>query len=492
MKNNLFKSIVGMATVLLVQTASAGIDKGNGGDAWVCFANATSKNLVQLNINYNVGKELPLDPLSQLDVKKDIVSVELLDLYEAENIFGRQLLKFTGKTEKEIISERMNALKQKTSYPYQLAEIADSMKWIPVKNGVLAVDDENLGYISDETNCLPMQIANRVHMGGARTQVKYDTRLFNLMSERDKAALRIHEWSYSIAYLIGLRSSSQVRDFVGLLFSDDLSKMDSADLLTYLDESKIALTATTVSPIRNTFKRYFWQADIVDVLDVPVEVLIGQGAQARVYGSYGLRKRVKTILEARLYYEAYSNTAMASDTPKLLVDPVAAPMESLCRGVVESYMGDYPNIVGFAFTQTVKCPILGVEAKYYRCTDYRCNTVTLGIETPQTINGVTCHEADEVTNNPILQKVGAKYIVSSCSLAEPHLYVDGVGQTLTLNPAKKDLKNPYMVSVGNIAFYPSGKVKYFFTGQTMQIQGHTFQPGNQISFTEDGLLRSPF
>lgn len=201
----------------------------HGGDVLVTFQNEADRNKVAETIRSNRKNGTDIDPLRGIDIQT--LQVELLDLNFArsQGLDGKadELIEAKG-TRREIVQERLERLKEKTSFSSLLkGYIEGSMsdgKWIPAENGVIEIDDSGHSVYFGQFKLL-LQIAVQDQF-----QVFFDARLFNRMNSLNQAALMFHEVLYRHAAKLGHTDSRAVQIFVGKLFSKSFDKMSGAEI----------------------------------------------------------------------------------------------------------------------------------------------------------------------------------------------------------------------------------------------------------------------
>ncbi len=202
-------------------TGLAGGDKGNGGDAVVCFSDSTVQEQVRLELFRNQAGGTNSNPFAKPETMRVVSSVELLDLYEYKLPNGfppkrREVMKVDG-TFQETVPAIFSRLEKKSAFATTLRDV---YKTIPLNHwhaspGVVEINDSSQAFLLP-SECLLIQVAARIS-----DQVYYDEHLWNKMDELNHTALVLHELIYKIAVDHGDNNSQKARQIVGLAMSKD-------------------------------------------------------------------------------------------------------------------------------------------------------------------------------------------------------------------------------------------------------------------------------
>ena len=168
------------------------------------------------------------DPLTQEVLDNIIKPVRLLDIYEM-NESRVELINPVDKKSEDIINDRWEVLSNKVSLKGLLTLTIDKVIFRARLNGVHEVYDDGRK-ANLPNNCMLLQLASMGQLGDL-FQVDYDNRLYNMLPELDKAALRFHEWIYTYARH---SDSRQTRAIVGKIFEADLINEQPKTLRDYL------------------------------------------------------------------------------------------------------------------------------------------------------------------------------------------------------------------------------------------------------------------
>lgn len=183
-----------VSLLLLPLFSQAGVMNGGGGKGVLCATSANSQVL------------------------------EVLDLYEAKNIFKleEESRKASLSEEWAMAAERMNTVFQEPNKPVQTpppidqASLEKQMRelMIPIPAGARLplTDDATLPVLPSA--CKIVQIAVYNNLG-----LQLDEEYWNLLDSRNKAALFLHEMLYLSRRDYGATDSDQTRRFVGRVFS---------------------------------------------------------------------------------------------------------------------------------------------------------------------------------------------------------------------------------------------------------------------------------
>jgi len=195
-----------------------GDEKGNGGDAVVCFGDTTTRALFATSFqDYIAGR----DSRNPLDDRRFKYSVQLLDLYEYTLPVGlpaksRAPIKLEGD-----LMERFEKINARLALKSGLAdELSKNHQMIPLKSwraadGVVEINDSYEAVVL-KPDCLLMQVA--VRQGSV---VYYNRRLVEQMDTDNQFALYLHELVYKVASDFKIRNSIGARKVVGLLLSNE-------------------------------------------------------------------------------------------------------------------------------------------------------------------------------------------------------------------------------------------------------------------------------
>ena len=216
-----------LALATLLTTSVFAGERGNGGDAVVCFTPDGIQKGLKEQVREVIKAQDGRDPLTQEVLDNIIKPVRLLDIYEM-NESSIELINPVGKDSNAIIDDRWEALSQKVNLRGVLSSTIDKVIFRSRLNGVHEVYDD--GRKANLPNhCMLVQLAYMSSLGEL-FQVEYDQRLYNMLPEIDKAALRFHEWVYTYS---GHRDSRQTRAIVGKIFENNLQDTQSKILGSY-------------------------------------------------------------------------------------------------------------------------------------------------------------------------------------------------------------------------------------------------------------------
>lgn len=218
----------------LISSAFASGDKGNGGDAVVCFLETKFRETVEQRIKYNKeNPDLAKDPFRG-GLINTVTTVDLLDMYQLRKDVQKSEVKSDGPY-KEIIKEKLDLLAQKTSFANIIEEVKKDMLFSEASFGVMELNDSK-HVIYFEENCLLVQLAHQKKIGSL-SKVYYEKRLFDKLSENDKAALYFHEWIYSYAVSSkGHTDSLATRELVAYIFSNLMIEEDGKEFNSFLGQ----------------------------------------------------------------------------------------------------------------------------------------------------------------------------------------------------------------------------------------------------------------
>lgn len=203
------KTFILLSTILLGSFAHAGIRVGNGGDAVICPT-----------------------------------GVKLLDLYEGEKLGGR-FLDGAGKSD-QILEERLAIVKKMApelgkTLEKRHDEFQKSYKL--VESELTDIDDAHNVVKPECKNGKIEQIAVRVN-GASAPEPKWLLRedLWKQLSERDRAALILHEIVYEhFNGALGEKDSVKVRRFVRFVMSKDFETGDKEAFWKFISDQKLPI-----------------------------------------------------------------------------------------------------------------------------------------------------------------------------------------------------------------------------------------------------------
>lgn len=181
--------VLALALMALPMLASAGGSDGGGGNGVVCF---NSQN------------------------PKEILSVELLDLYEGRALEGLEYTEKSG----DYLAIYNDVAKKAASKLVSIIlgqgkELAKGIKLLPSGVRLRSINDSNEIFIPE--NCRVEQIAN--FQGPSRIFIVSD--YWNLLSGTNKAALLMHEMLWRMERDRGYASSARARRTVSRFFADN-------------------------------------------------------------------------------------------------------------------------------------------------------------------------------------------------------------------------------------------------------------------------------
>jgi len=176
---------------LLILTFSCNLwagDKGNGGDASVCFyqengaKDRVTKTKVDKILLKNRDNGESIDPLGAVNFKH--ITVDFFDLYlkRRPTLAGQQKLITSNLSYKDLVLERIAKIREKSSFFRTILKLQKRLPYEHfqgVNSNVLPIDDSTHVNL-DEVHCSHLQLAVRQNIG-TRLQVVFDQRLFAKM-----------------------------------------------------------------------------------------------------------------------------------------------------------------------------------------------------------------------------------------------------------------------------------------------------------------------
>ena len=200
MKRISFWALVAASWLAANPAATAGPRVGNGGGTWVCQEKSGPMRWMQL-----------------------------VDLFEAKNEYGLELIITPATDPWSLLRERMDYLRQNIPAVAELLVIDEdglrtAVRMVPEKNGLTRIDDDEVRVRPRPESCQGGilyygQLANFTEDG--RLLIASDLWNDAVFSVKDQAALLLHEVIYkSMRDRFGDRTSSRARALVALLFSN--------------------------------------------------------------------------------------------------------------------------------------------------------------------------------------------------------------------------------------------------------------------------------
>ena len=210
--------------------SAVGDEKGNGGDAVVCFDNDSVRSDVKAKILANRGNQNPVNPFADADVLDHVASVQILDLYEYLLPSGMpprvKPVQAITKDPPEALEDILARVAPKSRLADRLRETLATMPFDHwrASPGVIDIDDSAQA-ITLPGSCLLVQIAVR-----QETFVFYDSHLFSKLDKLGQLTLVLHELTYKLfkASNSGADNSRPARVAVGLMISKDEWEQTSA------------------------------------------------------------------------------------------------------------------------------------------------------------------------------------------------------------------------------------------------------------------------
>ena len=208
-------------------------EKGNGGDAVVCFQTNATASKVQATIEQNRSTGTRLDPLGN-GVAAEITQVDLLDLYEASlrrlATPSYQLIRSNADFP-AIFQERLDLVASKDPRFANVIRTQASAipmdRWLGSRSGVIEINDDSSRVLVPQ-NCLVLQVAVQVNDGAPR--IYFNETLFEKMNHVNQAALIMHEYLYRDQIQNwGETDSTKARLINASLFDEHLASMTPAE-----------------------------------------------------------------------------------------------------------------------------------------------------------------------------------------------------------------------------------------------------------------------
>lgn len=180
------KLLLALGLILTCGLANAGVVNGGGGKGVLCSSADGS-----------------------------VKSVEALDLFEAQNLYGLTLVPALKDVDTQIDSamKRLSQLRGLPDDPQYLHDLKASFQF--TAKGVHLDPTADSLEVFNTPNCQLVQVINYVQ----DSQILVDSEYWNAMSPLNQAALVFHELIYRMARFDGYKDSRLVRQLVGNLFS---------------------------------------------------------------------------------------------------------------------------------------------------------------------------------------------------------------------------------------------------------------------------------
>lgn len=194
-----------LALFLLVNLAHAGNSVGNGGDVVICPH-----------------------------------STELLDLYEAKELYKKNLITL-NENHKVIIKERLSILGKLSSKLEALYLKKINAYKIAFKNEIVLKDLKDENHVFIPKNCSLKQIAHRRNEASPAYDIIINDDYWKKLNNVNQASLIMHEVIYDHFRFFKIPNSSGVRKFVGIIFSNGFDKFSKKDLKELFLELKVPL-----------------------------------------------------------------------------------------------------------------------------------------------------------------------------------------------------------------------------------------------------------
>jgi hypothetical protein len=206
-----------------------GNEKGNGGDAVVCFKSYDSLWFVKTALERPGGPHE--SPFADPQTREEVSSVQIFDLYEHTLPSGfpvsvRSLTPISPDIPAEI-DRLLTRLERFSSLGSKMRQVLSDMPlegW-RAASGVVSIDDSNHSHILPSL-CLLVQAAVR-----NENIISYDTSLMEMMDDTNRVALVLHELAYKVAVDEELDDSNRARAAVGLMMDvDQLETLNPYDI----------------------------------------------------------------------------------------------------------------------------------------------------------------------------------------------------------------------------------------------------------------------
>lgn len=167
-------------------------------------------------------------------------STELLDLYEAKELYKRNLIT-SNEDYKSIINERLSNLgKLSPALESLYLKKLNSYK-IAFKKDIVLKDLKDENHVFIPKNCSLKQIAHRINESGPAYDIIINDDYWKKLSNVNQAGLIMHEVIYDHFRFFKVINSSGVRKFIGIIYSDDFKNFTKEDLKKLFLELKIPL-----------------------------------------------------------------------------------------------------------------------------------------------------------------------------------------------------------------------------------------------------------
>jgi hypothetical protein len=204
-----------------VATLNFGDDKGNGGDAVVCFSDDDTYNRVKNILINNKRSSQALNPFEDETNMSAVSSIQMLDFYEYQLPAGFPPIQHKIlPIQESFVSFINNKITEMSSKSGLADELKKQLASIPLNRwraapGVVEIDDSDSA-VTLPNGCLLVQMAVR-----KSEQVYYDKFLFTKLDETNRAGLVFHELIYKFSVENGATNSRHSREVVGLLMGDE-------------------------------------------------------------------------------------------------------------------------------------------------------------------------------------------------------------------------------------------------------------------------------
>lgn len=182
-----FSKLLFLALTLFASFLHAGGMEGGGGNAVVCR-----------------------------DAQGKLVSAELYDLFEGRALYGylpKEIILDYG-SQARAIAKKMTDATQDSFFETETERILNDVKLLPPEAALVPIDDS--GSIIKPANCDVFQTA--IYQPNKR--VYFDSNIWNLLTETNRAALVSHEVFYAyLRYYDAAKTSLRARQYVAYMYS---------------------------------------------------------------------------------------------------------------------------------------------------------------------------------------------------------------------------------------------------------------------------------
>lgn len=150
------------------------------------------------------------------DTQGKMVSAELYDLFEGRALYGylpkETIIDYASQA--RVISKKMTEANQDSFFETETERILNDVRFLPPEAALVPIDDS--GSIVKPSNCDIFQTA--IYQSNKR--VYFDTNIWNLLTETNRAALISHEVFYAyLRYYDAAKSSLRARQYVAYMYS---------------------------------------------------------------------------------------------------------------------------------------------------------------------------------------------------------------------------------------------------------------------------------